>query len=48
MSNPSYYAPQGGLPQQTELLTGRAVFTDAYAVLPKGTMQDIVTSKLPF
>lgn len=48
MSDRSYYAPQGGLPKQTELLTGRAVFTDAYAVLPKGTMQDIVTSKLPF
>ncbi|MEP1441984.1 MAG: bifunctional allantoicase/(S)-ureidoglycine aminohydrolase [Hyphomicrobiales bacterium] len=48
MSNRSYYAPHGGLPKQTELLTGRAVFTDAYAVIPKGTMQDIVTSKLPF
>ncbi len=48
MSNASYYAPKGGLPKQTELLTGRAVFTDAYAVIPKGTMQDIVTSNLPF
>jgi len=48
MSNPSYYAPHGGLPKQTELLTGRAVFTDAYAVIPKGVMQDIVTSRLPF
>jgi len=48
MSNPSYYAPKGGLPKQTELLTGRAVFTDSYAVIPKGTMQDIVASKLPF
>ena len=48
MSNSSYYAPQGGLPKQTELLTGRAVFTEAYAVIPKGTMQDIVTSNLPF
>ncbi|WP_341368124.1 bifunctional allantoicase/(S)-ureidoglycine aminohydrolase [Yoonia sp. BS5-3] len=44
----SYYKPQGGLPSQTELLTGRAVFTDAYAVIPKGTMTDIVTSQLPF
>ena len=38
----------GGHPPQTELLTGRAVFTEAYAVIPKGTMRDIVTSNLPF
>ncbi|MGY6694603.1 MAG: bifunctional allantoicase/(S)-ureidoglycine aminohydrolase [Roseinatronobacter sp.] len=44
----TYYAPQGGHPGQNELLTDRAVFTDAYAVLPKGTMRDIVTSFLPF
>ncbi len=44
----TYYAPQGGHPGQSELLTDRAVFTDAYAVLPKGTMRDIVTSFLPF
>ena len=43
----SYYAPQGGHPPQTELLTGRAVFTEAYAVIPKGVMRDIVTSLLP-
>lgn len=43
----SYYSPKGGLPPQEELLTGRAVFTDAYAVIPKGTMQDITTSLLP-
>ena len=30
------------------MLTDRAVFTDAYAVIPKGTMRDIVTSFLPF
>ena len=47
MSNPHYYAPQGGLPPQTQLLTGRAVFTQAYAVIPKGVMMDIVTSLLP-
>jgi (S)-ureidoglycine aminohydrolase len=29
-------------------MTGRAVFTEAYAVLPKGTMRDIVTSAFPF
>lgn len=43
-----YYAPRGGLPAQTELTTDRAVFTEAYAVLPKRTMTDIVTSYLPF
>jgi len=42
-----YYAPSGGHPAQSELLTGRAVFTDAYAVIPKGVMRDIVTSYLP-
>jgi (S)-ureidoglycine aminohydrolase len=46
-TNP-YYAPRGGLPGQTELTTNRAMFTEAYAVLPKGTMTDIVTSNLPF
>ncbi len=44
----SYHAPQGGLPPQTQLMTGRAVFTPAYAVIPKGVMSDIVTSYLPF
>ena len=44
----TYYAPAGGLPPQTQLLTGRAVFTEAYAVIPNGVMSDIVTSLLPF
>jgi (S)-ureidoglycine aminohydrolase len=48
MTARSYYAPEGGLPPQTQLLTDRAVFTDAYAVIPKGVMRDIVTSFLPF
>ena len=43
----SYYAPTGGHPPQTELLTGRAIFTPSYAVIPKGVMQDITTSYLP-
>ena len=46
--SPNYYAPTGGHPGQDQLLTDRAVFTDAYAVIPKGTMRDIVTSFLPF
>ena len=46
--NRTYYAPQGGAPAQTQLLTDRAVFTEAYAIIPKGVMMDIVTSFLPF
>ena len=45
---PRYYAPHGGHPDQSQLTTDRAVFTEAYAVLPRGTMRDIVTSYLPF
>ncbi|MCO6049916.1 bifunctional allantoicase/(S)-ureidoglycine aminohydrolase [Mesorhizobium sp. RP14(2022)] len=43
-----YHAPAGGLPSQSDLHTGRAVFTEAYAFIPKGVMRDIVTSYLPF
>ena len=42
-----YYAPPGGLPAQTSLMTGRAVFTNAYAFIPKGCFSDILTSYLP-
>ncbi|MBE0490587.1 MAG: (S)-ureidoglycine aminohydrolase, partial [Halomonas sp.] len=44
----TYYAPAGGHPPQTQLLSDRAVFTEAYAVIPKGVFGDIVTSNLPF
>ncbi|MBP7242184.1 bifunctional allantoicase/(S)-ureidoglycine aminohydrolase [Amaricoccus sp.] len=44
----AYYAPKGGLPGQSELMTGRSVFTEAYAFIPRGVMTDIVTSGLPF
>jgi (S)-ureidoglycine aminohydrolase len=44
----NYYVPRGGLPGQRELASDRAIFTQGYAVLPKGTMRDIVTSRLPF
>jgi (S)-ureidoglycine aminohydrolase len=47
MSTPAYATVPGGHPPQSALITGRAVFTQAYAVIPKGTMQDIVTSCLP-
>ena len=48
MTQNTYYTPNGGLPPQTQILTDRAMFTDAYAVIPKGTFSDIVTSYLPF
>jgi (S)-ureidoglycine aminohydrolase len=47
MTDSRYYAPHGGLPPQTDLLTGRAIFTNSYAVIPKGVMRDIVTSYFP-
>lgn len=47
MTERTYFASNGGLPPQTELMTGRAVFTEAYAVIPKGVMGDIVTSLFP-
>ncbi len=43
----SYYAPKGGHPPQTDVMTDRAIFTESYAVIPKGTMRDIVTSNFP-
>lgn len=43
----SYFNPLGGHPPQSDLLSGKAVFTEAYAVIPKGVMRDIVTSFLP-
>ncbi|HFC05545.1 MAG TPA: (S)-ureidoglycine aminohydrolase [Rhizobiales bacterium] len=48
MTDRKYYAPQGGLPDQKMLMTGRAVFTESYAVIPRGVMSDIVTSLMPF
>ena len=44
----AYFSPKGGHPGQDQIMTDRAVFTEAYAVIPKGTMRDIVTSYLPF
>jgi len=43
-----YPPPPGGLPPQTDLLSGRAVFTEAYAVIPRGVLSDITASLLPF
>ena len=47
MSNSPYGQPAAGLPGQMQLHTGRAVFTEAYALIPRGVMTDIVTSYLP-
>ncbi|GAA3906441.1 bifunctional allantoicase/(S)-ureidoglycine aminohydrolase [Halomonas cibimaris] len=44
----TYYAPRGGHPPQSQMTADRAVFKQAYALIPKGVMQDIVTSHLPF
>lgn len=46
--SPIYYSEMGGHPDQNQLMTGKAIFTNAYAVIPKNTMRDIVTSFLPF
>lgn len=43
----TYYAPEGGLPPQAMRARDRAVFTNAYAFIPRGVMSDIVTSYLP-
>ncbi len=47
MSKPTYYAPASELPPQTDMLTDRAVVTEAYTVIPRGVMRDIVTSVIP-
>ena len=48
MSDRTYWATHGGHPPQTDLLTDRALFREAYAVIPRGTQRDIVASVLPF
>src|ERR1700753_1328366 len=47
MAPNSYATPAAGLPPQAALHTQRAVFTEAYALIPRGVMRDIVTSYLP-
>ena len=44
---PSYRVPDTALPSQRALLTDRAVVTEAYTVIPRGVLRDIVTSVLP-
>lgn len=43
----TYATPAGGLPPQQQITSSRAVFNEAYVVIPKGVMTDIVTSFLP-
>ncbi len=43
----TYHVVEGGLPAQSEPLDERAIFTEAYAVLPGSTMTDIVASAIP-
>ena len=47
MTHYSYYVPETTLPPQTELLTSPAVVTEAYTVIPRGVLRDIVVSVLP-
>ncbi|MGR3433896.1 MAG: bifunctional allantoicase/(S)-ureidoglycine aminohydrolase [Shimia sp.] len=43
----TYHAPRGGLPNPKTRAHDRAHFTEAYAVIPRGVMSDIVASFLP-
>ncbi|NBC95424.1 MAG: (S)-ureidoglycine aminohydrolase [Deinococcus-Thermus bacterium] len=43
----NYAFPAGGLPDQDSEPQGRAIFTEAYAVIPAEVQTDIVTSFLP-
>lgn len=47
MNTPKYFVPKGGHPETSQLYTDRAVFTEAYALIPGSVMRDIVTSYLP-
>ncbi len=47
MTETRYAFAEDGLPPQRRLMTGRAVFTEAYAVIPRGVQTAIVTSRLP-
>jgi (S)-ureidoglycine aminohydrolase len=47
MNPQHYYTNPAGLPPQTDLLTDRAIVTEAYTVIPRGVQRDIVTSVLP-
>lgn len=42
-----YYAPRGGMPDPKTRAHDRSVFTNSYAVIPRGVMSDIVATFLP-
>ncbi|MDF1856059.1 bifunctional allantoicase/(S)-ureidoglycine aminohydrolase [Pseudooceanicola sp.] len=42
-----YFSDWGGLPAQNSIIAGRAVFTEAYAVMPRHVQSDITASLLP-
>ena len=45
--NKTYFSDLGGLPGQDHSMQDKAVFTEAYAVIPRTVMRDIVTSYFP-
>ena len=47
MSDRSFYAAQGGLPLQTDLLTDRAAVAQTFTFKLKGVFRDIVSNSLP-
>lgn len=47
MTRQPYHIPNSELPPQTQLLTDRSVVTEAYTVIPRGALRDIVVSELP-
>ncbi|MGR3585430.1 MAG: (S)-ureidoglycine aminohydrolase, partial [Pseudooceanicola nanhaiensis] len=45
--NRTYFSDWGGLPAQRNIIAGRAVFTEAYAFMPRQVQSDITASLLP-
>ena len=45
--NRTYFSDWGGLPAQRNIIAGRAIFTDAYAFMPRRVQSDITVSLLP-
>ncbi len=43
-----YYTPKGGLPTQNRRADDKAIFNQAYVLIPKSAFSDIVTSYFPF
>ena len=47
MRGPTYFSEFGGLPGQRNIIRSRAVFTSAYAVIPRRVQSDITASFMP-